>query len=285
LAHFDVVPAGAAPRFVARLLSRLSGSACLVCAALSGCTELAPGSDTLVQSTEPILPDAGPSSDPRWVCLDDLATSGAVSLRPSVELTLSVTDIGTDQPPAGLTARACNKLDVNCTAPVASAPGVAADGALHLTVPQLFNGFVEITSPTSVPTLYFLNRDLQANASEALSVVNPMSLGALATSGGVSLDPTLGHLLIRVFDCDGEPASGVELTNNVGGQPFIFVDGLPSLGPNVTTRDGLGGYVNVPLGFATLRGRTVSGSRQVAESSVVVRERWFTYGDVEPVPQ
>jgi hypothetical protein len=249
-----------------------------------GCTELAPGSDTLEQGVGMSRPDAG-AADPRWACLDEPAGGAASLVVPIVELTLVVTDVVMRAAPAGLQGRACAKADVLCETPLTDAVGLEDDGALHLLVPQRFDGFVELTSPSTVSTLFFLDRELIRDSTEALTVVTTVALGALAAQGNVVLDPALGHLLVRTFDCVGAPAAGVRLETQAGGTPFAFVDGLPNIGRDVTTADGVGGFVNVPLGYAVVEGYRVEGDRSLGTANVVVRQGWFTYGDVEPRPQ
>jgi hypothetical protein len=65
----------------------------------------------------------------------------------------------------------------------------------------------------------------------------------------------------------------------------VFVDGLPNVGVDVTADSGLGGFVNVPMGYAVLQGRLVPRDVVIGTASVVVRPDWFTYGDVERLPQ
>jgi hypothetical protein len=252
--------------------------------ALSACTELAPGGDRLPQQFQSVQPDAGPPPDTRWGCLDGPISTAAAPLVPTVELALSVADTVTGMPPAGLTARACARLDVMCSTPLTPDVSPAIDGALHLAVPQEFDGFVELRSPATVPTMFFINQALMRNTADGFGIISGLALAGLAMGGGVMLDPALGHVLIRTFDCQGNPASGVELSNNRGGQPFAFERGLPVVGQDETTGDGVGGFVNVPLDYVVLRGIVVEHGIELGTASVTVRPGWFSYGDVEPLP-
>lgn len=255
----------------------------LTCLLLSlGCTELAPGSDRL-QSTEASLKEAGAPVDARWACLGEAPEPAAMALGVQPVLTLRVVDIGSGIAPAELTARACQRLDVNCLTPVVSDVALSEDGALHLPVPLTFDGFVELRSPASVPTMYFVNQPMLGDRVESFRLLNYLGFRALATQGGVLVDPELGHLLIRSFDCEGAPASSVRLSNDKGGEPFSFVAGLPSIGADVTTADGLGGFVNVPPVLVVVEGRQLDADRVISRVSVSVRAGWFTYGDVEPL--
>jgi hypothetical protein len=208
----------------------------------------------------------------------------ASALVPRVDLSLTVIDTVTNAPPEGLAARACARLDVMCENPLTPDVSPADDGAMHLSVPQLFDGFVEIRSPSTVPTLYFINRDLMRDTAESFAIIGTAALAGLATQGNVTLEPALGHVLIRTFDCEREPASGVELSSDKGGRPFAFVDGFPVVGRDETTEDGIGGFINVPLDIVVVQGIVREHGTALSNATVVVRPGWFSYGDVEPLP-
>lgn len=254
-------------------------------AVLGACTELAPGGDRLPQSFQPVQPDAGPPVDTRWGCLDAPFSPTATPLVASVDLALTVIDTVSQAPPPGLTARACSRLDAMCTTPLTPDVSPAVDGAIHLAVQQQFNGFVEIRSPTTVPTMYFINRDLMRDTAESFGIIGVAALSRLAMGGNVVLDPALGNVLIRTFDCGRQPASGVQLSNDKGGQPFAFVGGLPVVGRDETTGDGVGGFINVPVDYVVLQGIVSSHDTPLSTASVITRPGWFSYGDVEPLPE
>jgi hypothetical protein len=252
--------------------------------AVSGCTELASGNDRLPQTFQTSLPDAGPGPETRWGCLDAPEPPTASPLMPRVDLALTVIDTVTDAPPAGLSARACSRLDVDCDTPLT--PDVSPtieDGAMHLSVPQGFAGFVEISSPTTVPTMYFINQDLLRDTAESFAVISTLALAGLAARDNVMIDPARGFVLIRTFDCQGAPASGVELSSDKEGQPFAFVDGFPVVGRDETSGDGIGGFVNVPSGIVVLQGIVREHGTALSNASVFVRPGWFSYGDIEPL--
>ena len=250
----------------------------------SACTELAPGTDILRATPEQLgAADGGAERvDPRWACLGKTAAPSAVALRPSVGLTLAVLDPALQTTPAGLQVRACNRIDVDCMTPALAATGVSSDGLVHLSLDQGFNGFLEITSPTIVPFLFFVSRPLQTERQETLNVIGPGALQALAGSGDVTINQTLGFLLLRSFDCQGELTPGVAISNGAGGEPFNFVDGLPNVGGDVTESDGIVGFVNVPTGSVVAQGIEQNTGALTGTVNVVVRRGWFTYGDLNP---
>lgn len=254
-------------------------------AALSACTELAPGEDRLPQRSAANQPDAALARDPRWGCLDDPEPGRADPLVPTVELALRVFDIVTNEPPEGLVGRACGRLDVMCNTPLTPDVSPGPDGALRLQVRQEFDGYVELRSPSTVSTMFFIDQPLMSDSADEFAIVSTVALAGLALQGNVTLDPSLGHVLVRTFDCEGAPASGVALANNIGGEVFAFVNGLPTVGESVTTANGVGGFVNVPPTYATLQGIVAASGREVGTVAVFVRPGWFSYGDVAPATE
>ena len=59
-----------------------------------------------------------------------------------------------------------------------------------------------------VPFLFFVSRPLQTERQETLNVIGPGALQASAGSGDVMIDQSLGFLLLRSFDCQGELTPG-----------------------------------------------------------------------------
>jgi hypothetical protein len=251
-------------------------------ATLTACTELAPGTDSLTQGIGSNLADAS-TEDPRWSCLDEPAANSADRQVPTVDFAVGVLDTVTNTLPEGVTARACAKRDVSCSTPLVAPVSPSGDGLMHLDVAQGFDGYVEITSPATVATMYFLNRALMRDTTRSLPIVSRLALGALAMGANISLDPAQGHVLMSVFDCMGDAAGDIQLVNDTGGLPFVFVDGLPQIGTDVTSPTGIGGFVNVPAGFAVLQGRLAADQRAIGVTNVVVRGEWFSYSDIQPL--
>jgi hypothetical protein len=242
---------------------------------------LAPGSDRLSQGIVPNEPDAA-APDPRWACLDEAPPITAAPNVPTIDLALGIADTVTDTVPEGLMARACDSLDVGCDTPLLAAVTPSVDGVLHLQVAQGFDGYIEIRSPSTVPTMYFVNGALMRDTVRNLAVISTLALTGLAMQARIPLEPTLGHVLLSVFDCMGAPASDIQLVSDAGGVAFVFVDGLPAPGRDVTSDAGVGGFVNVPTGYALLEGRRAADGRVLGTTNVLVRSGWFSYYDVQP---
>jgi hypothetical protein len=265
----------------ARTRGAVRACAAVAVAALVACTELAPGSDRLLQGIVPNQPDAA-APDPRWACLDESPPNTAAPNVPTIDLALGIADTVTDTVPEGLTARACDSLDANCDTPLLTEVVPSEDGVLHLRVAQGFDGYIELRSPSTVPTMYFVNRALMLDTVRSFAVISTMALNGLAMQARVPLDAALGHVLISVFDCMGAPASDIQLVSDAGGVAFVFVDGRPAVGRDVTSEDGVGGFVNVPIGYAVLEGRRANDGRVLRTTNVLVRSGWFSYYDVQP---
>jgi hypothetical protein len=213
-----------------------------------------------------------------------MATPRAVALRPTVSLSLRLYDPTTQATPPGCSVRACNRFDLDCAAPVDGPALPAQDGFIHLELPQGFAGFLEMTSPAIVPALYFFNPPLESDRRDQFIVAGPDTARAFAGTGNVELDPEMGMIAVRTMDCTGELSGGVEFSNDKGGVPFAFVDGLPVIGYVVSNGDGIGGFVNVPPGLVVLQGQEAGSARLSGKTSVLVRKGWFAYGDLNPAP-
>lgn len=266
-----------------------AGAALALAWGAAGCTALASGSDTLNEApgqlgTAGAAAASAPTADPKWGCLDAMAAPSAVALRPMVSFSLRLNDPTTQSTPPAASVRACNRFDLDCAAPVDGPAVPAQDGLIHLNLPQGFAGFLEVTSPAIVPALYFFNPPLETDRQDEFIVVSFDAARGLAGQGNVALDPELGMIAVRTMDCTGELSGGVEFSNDKGGVPFAFVDGLPVIGYVVSNGDGIGGFVNVPPGLVVLQGQEAGSSRISGKASVLVRKGWFAYGDLNPAP-
>lgn len=266
-------------------------SACAALAALiaGACTELEPGSD--LRASEPTvaaLSGSGgspPAEDPKWACLDGAEPPSAVALRPTVTFTLGLNDPSTRSAPPGAALRACNRFDLECSMPAAGPLELGPDNLFHLELPQGFAGFIELTSPAIIPALYVFSRPLLTDVEDEFIVVSLATARGLAASSSVQLDTTLGLVAVRARDCLGELTGGVQFSNDKGGTAFAFVDGLPVVGYDETNDEGLGGFLNVPLGTVVLQGQEAVSGRLSGTATVLLRAGWIGIVDLDPRPR
>jgi hypothetical protein len=255
--------------------------------ALAACTELEPGSD-LLREAEPavgMLSGEPSDPDPKWACLDGAEPPSAVALRPTVTFSLGLNDPSTRSAPPDAALRACNRFDLECSQPLSAAVVMGADGLFHLELPQGFDGYLEVTSPAIIPALYVFSRPLRTDLEDEFIVVSLSTARGLAASGSQQLDTSLGLLAVRARDCLGELTEGVKFSNDKGGTAFAFVDGLPVLGYDETNEEGLGGFLNVPLGTVVVQGQEAMSGRVSGTATVLLRRGWIAIVELDPRPR
>lgn len=245
------------------------------------CTDYEPASDSLPEDT---INELGPE----WSCLNRTVEpptvptfSGTV---PRVVFSIQVVDLSTGQIYPDAQVRACGLADVNCDAPVTDLLSVDAEGWVDVPLFQNFTGFLEITSPETVPYLFYLTEPLAPTSTieYPLAVVSLASLGPLVQLVGVDPQPGTGVIAVRVFNCTGDTTSGASLTTQSRGVPWYFVDGLPTGMGSATGAEGIAGYVNVPPGLAVVEVRAPDGTMVAGPQSLVVRANWLSAVYVKP---
>jgi hypothetical protein len=211
-------------------------------------------------------------TDPLWGCTDDEVETSTDDIEVFVPVAPIIGGTSAD----GLTIRVCYKVDPACEAPLDE---VVLDGAgVDLSLPSAFNGYIEIDDPDYYPILYFFPARMRAGARlPGLSLLPVGAVGALGAAAGAELDPTRGHILLNAVSCDGENAEGVQFASKLADELAIqfYVDGgLAVAGLTATTAAGNGGYVNFPLGGAsiTVSKQGIEGSEgELGSVSLLVR--------------
>jgi len=251
---------------------------------LAGCSAFAAGSDVLTAEQNSATPANTTGSDDAtmndWSCLNGVVGVNDSNVTPdrNQRATYSVflIDGVTSAPPVGMQVRACNNFDPECQLPVISGALAGADGVVHLELFRGFNGFLEITSPVTVPNLYFLPEPLVGDVvGPTYALAEPAGLQGLAALNGLELDPARGHVFGVLEDCAGRRASGVKLSNDKGGIGFFFVGGTPTVTQPYSAADGTGGFVNLLPGAVVVRAATLD-NRPISAKTMYVRPGWFS---------
>lgn len=250
----------------------------------SSCSEYEPASDTLEGQVTSLNP-ANEASN--WNCVDPVMQAAP---RPVFSQTVDrlvysvqIVDLSSGQLYPDVRVRACGIADINCENPVTDMLAVDAEGWVDIPLFRNFTGFLEIRSAAAVSTLFYLTDPVQESLVEyPVGLISIASIGPLVQLLGVQPQPNTGIVALRVFDCDGNTASGVSLATNNAGMPWYFVDNLPSSTSRGTGADGLTGLVNVEPGLAEVDVRTPNGVSVDGPQSVVVRPNWMTYAYVRP---
>jgi hypothetical protein len=245
--------------------------------------------------------DAAPSSDGGgaeaagpWSCLS--APREVLDPALQVEVTLVVIDpswatYSTGGPSlvtisgnwlTGVAVRPCALLDPDCLdAPKAVLTDDAGRAQFSLTGD--FAGFFDLRRPDLVPATLYPGHLL---AGEPVAIfpsfdLTPMKFLSVASSAGVTvtLDAGVGHVLVAVYDCQDQQASGVSIAyDNLGpqGAPFYIANGLPDLTATETDYFGLAGAFNVPVGTVKATATLFSTGTQVGSASFDVRAGGLT---------
>jgi hypothetical protein len=191
-------------------------------------------------------------------------------------------------PAANLTATACLPFDPNCDDPI-DTQVTDADGSLVFTLPGGFIGHYEATGTDYVPLLSYQSLPVVVDALQTWATLTTGQLDVAAGLIGTPLDPTRGHLAVSVYDCLGIETPGAQI--DVGdaadamSTAYYFVNGLPSVAVTATTGEGLGGWVNLPTGQATVVVTFVESGQVTATKQVQIRAGTLTNVSLGPDPQ
>jgi hypothetical protein len=244
-----------------------------------GCTPFEPGDDQLVAAA--LLTQA-------WSCLAQNDERRAVPVfsgaADRVVYSIQMIDLSSGQIYPNAQVRACALTDVDCEAPVSDTLTVDSQGWVDVPLFRDFVGYLEITSPELVPSMFYLTEPLspQTMTEFPLTMVSLESLEPLTRLLGVQPVPGTGILATRSFDCEGNTASGVVLSSEADGMPWYFVDGLPSGMASATSADGIAGLVNVPPGLVLVEALAPDGASVAGQQSFVVRPGWVSSAFMRP---
>jgi hypothetical protein len=248
---------------------------------LASCVRFASELDSLDSeggSLDPALQPAAPGKD--WACAP--GTRAAATPEPvPLGFFLSAVDFVSAAPVEQLRVRSCYRADVDCASPVADELVADADGRVQISAPAGFNGYLEIQGAGMLPTLLFFaapwSPQLLAQLERTPVQLLPLaSLEALANTARLQIDPASGVVGVSARDCAGAVAPGVRLELDTSAVPYAFVDELPVVNQEVTSEQGLAGFVNVPAGVVVVRSFAQGQPEPVGVESLLVRGGWLS---------
>ncbi|MBK8259346.1 MAG: hypothetical protein IPK82_42665 [Polyangiaceae bacterium] len=229
----------------------------------------------------------------------DVSCLGSVVWDPpanaDAEVTIAASDFITLGPLPGAIVKACSKDDAMCAAPIAQATADAG-GIAKVTVPTVgagFDGYFEVTSAGSLPTLMYINQPVIAPL-ELFTFLGPLDVVNDLFVSPVSIDPSRGFFSGSVFGCTGDYLGGAVFSIEPADASTVLGHALPSftapvLLPNTIdpalTSSQAGGYaaVNVPVGKAKVTATTIDG-KVVADLDVWSRAGTATVTILSPAP-
>ena len=231
-----------------------------------------------------------PILDPRWACLGTVKTPAASAA--TIHVRLPLLDFISRDPRAGITVRACKRLDVSCSNPIGAAAVTDADGVATIEIPAQppFDGFYQVDGTNQVlPSLVFA-QPLVTTEGTTLSAVltfEPAKYRALVEAGGNVWNEARGHLFVQSRNCADAEADGVAYAIPKQEPDTIRVylrDGVPDRNAPDTDATGIGGFILCGEGFHTVTGTLTASSSLVNERRVFVRPSSVTYTVMSPAP-
>lgn len=238
--------------------------------------------------------DAG---DPKWGCLGNVTW-------PAQDPTVKVLYRGhfltalTEAPIANLDVKACGRLDVDCTSPIASGT-TDADGYVNLDVPKGFNGYLQMIADPALGIMPSVGAvlppieqgdapDASIAAAVSIHLITKAAFDGLLAQIGASADPALGHVFGLAVDCAGKPAAKVSIhAGTVSTSTIAYytaATGIPSVTAQETAQAGEAGFINLPVGSATISATSNEVSKKIGEYSAMVRAGTITYLPMPPAP-
>lgn len=223
-----------------------------------------------------------------WGCLGNTTRPASGANR--VSLTILILDVITTLPPQDLQVRFCPKLDVNCEKPLPGEFDFDVDGRLVTRLQAGFDGYVELTSPTTTPALFFVTQPVlrDTTVQNVLPVVSPESFGRIAQAIGTTLDlDNLGHTYALASDCTGAPAGGVRLDvdrTTATTASYYMINNVPVASAAATDAAGGGGFLNLLSGFTRITGFVSATGARIGQAGFIVRKGAVSYPLVLPAP-
>lgn len=232
--------------------------------------------------------------DPVWGCLGTVVEpvpdpSRSVAFDIALVYAVGGAPVGTDT-----VIDICDKLDITCVDDDPLYPkGLHPDaaGSIEVVVPEGFDGFVQVTGPELVDSRIYVGRPIVEPPSvEEVQLLSPDDFGLLATLAGDEPDPTRGSAIVLVLDCKGDGVSGVRFetpTSDDETVQFYLINQAPAPTPTATAtdKDGFGGFFNLPVSSAVVRGFREVDDAFIGESSFQILAETISYVLVAPTPQ
>ena len=204
----------------------------------------------------------------------------------TVKLTLS--DLLSGDLLAGATARVCGKLDPNCDSPTQTDLKSDDQGVLTVQLNRGFDGYLEISYPNMVATMYFFTPPMDAERNIPFIPLVPFD--ALNKFGDqLQMQPRgdRGTIIGLSYDCQGNGAEGIQLSSDQADEftaPFYMAAGFPSLEATRTDKSGQGGIANVPAGPRLISGTRADTGELIGTVNVQSRPIQITYTSMLPTP-
>jgi hypothetical protein len=221
-----------------------------------------------------------PPPDPTWACVGHVAAPTGKTIDGKFRLIDVISQAAVKE----ATIKRCSKLDPGCAEPLET-PTVAADGTFSVSFLDTFNGYLEISSASYLPTLYFLDNAVSGVESKITLLTPAMQAGLNATIG-VTSDPAKGGVNVSMLDCTGARAADVSFALAPKGAEvgYYAISSAISATATATDSSGNGGFINVAPGTLTLTAKLAKGGTRLAELTTLSRAGAVTFVHLRPSP-
>ncbi len=217
--------------------------------------------------------------DPVWACANEVTTETQAAIRAS----LTVTSLASFAPLAGVQVSLCGSLDLSCANPLASA-NTDSEGNASFDVPAAFGGYAMLEGQDIMPVLFFPDLPIQEGESLGNMFVSPRTaLEPLAAQLGDVPQPGRGLVVVQVFDCEQQSATGttLEVVGSMSGSRLYYAfESQPSPTATFVDESGIAGILNAVPG--TLGLRVKKDDATVGQASVLVRDGFMSFRALSP---
>ena len=233
--------------------------------------------------------DAFCAADPAWSCLETprALASGSPQASTTYQLQLTLIDLASRQPLAGVSALLCRKVDVDCTSPLNAGSVTSPEGSIAFMAPAGFDGYVLLRDAKIVPTLFFFGGPItQSEQLPPVPLPSSAVVTALTAQTGTPLQSGHGLIVLQTNDCGRRSSAGISISTDDGDEAthaFYWIGGLPTTGAKMTDQAGFGGLVNAPEGAVAVTGSLADTGRKLATTGLLVRSGYLTFVRMVPL--
>lgn len=234
-----------------------------------------------------------PPPDPIWGCLGSVVEPIADPSK-MVEFDVPLKNSTDSTPVTNVTVDTCDKLDFMCTGSNPAFPkGLKPDanGIMHMSLFEGFDGFVRITSPDFMEGRLFPGRPIvKPLALAEVKLVKPADYEFLASFAMKQADPTRGTAILYGVNCQAKAGIGVRFsvpTADTNSAEFYLVNLVPTAYPTAKATDsgGFGGFFNLPVGQSLVTATRAVDQAYIGESGFQVFANTISYVMIAPTPK
>lgn len=191
---------------------------------------------------------------------------------------------------AGVSVRACNLFDVDCTKPVSGLVVTDATGSFSLEAPAALRGYLELTAEGTVPVLavrgpFDTDTDFGDVVLPQRELVEQMHAFITGWVGRTESFDEVASIYAYIYDCEGQPVAGAQVAFSDPGtsQTVYFKNGVPDISASKTDDDGIAGILLARPGVNSMIVGMADGSEEVESLGVVMRKGHLT--EAMPLPK